>query len=131
MPTEAPSLWITNSSGGPGLMVLEPGDSLADGNWIILDGGNTIRIPDTSFEYSGSGITDGSSFNSILSDIPFLSALGFGTTFDIANASPHSLTVPYNTTHVYSETVGKNIVSATFYGNQVDYADKTLTVELL
>ncbi len=132
MPAEAPFLTITNSSGGPSLAVLEPDNSLADGNWIILGGGNTIRVPDMSFDYSGSGITNGSTINKILSDIPFLSYLGFGTTYEIANSSPHSLTIPYNTTHVYSETSGKNIVTATFYGNPADYATgSTLTVELL
>ncbi len=131
MPTDTtPALWITNSSNASGITVLEPGNSLTDGNWIVLGGGNTIRVPKTSFSYSGPGVLSGGHMSDLLSSMPFVSGFGIGTTYEISNASLHDLTVPLNTYQIYVDDGSKDHATATYYGSS-DYANKILNVKLL
>ncbi len=133
MPSDStPLVTVINSSSDPGnptgYTMLEPGSSSTDGNWIILTGGNPVRIPALSVHYTGTDIINGSP-GTALSDWPIFSTFGVGSNYQVS-ISPHDLTVPFDTYPVYSESDGHNDVGATFYGS-MDYKDKSLTVKLL
>ncbi len=121
---------------------VEPSSAAWTGNWVLLSGGNNIRIPETNINYTGPPTINGV-FSGTLSSVPIiggvLAGVFPGTTVQTMNITPRanvnipSLTDPqngqYKTYPIFIEG-SQNNVNAHFAG-QEELANTELHVMLL
>lgn len=134
------SAWYETNWNGMNLWTasVDHTSSQQDGNWILLDGGNYIRMPEVNLNYSGpQSINYGP--NALLSQIPFLGSIFNGMSFQEIDATPASsvnvpsLTVPpngqYKTFTTYTE--GKNDTVVAYFNGDDNMDGRTVQVMLL
>jgi methanogen extracellular protein (TIGR04279 family) len=120
--------WSLSSAG------FEPLSSATDGGWIVLEGGNPVKLPALETHYTGPAINR-AKFSSI-SDLPFLGQLNLagisGKMGAIVNVTPRSdVHMPLSTYPVYSECNGANNAAATFCGTPDMNGGQTFHVVLV
>lgn len=101
---------------------LEPAGSLDDGGWLLLEGGNTIKVPAIETHYIGGPDTINLDELSMSMIQPGLGLLGIGDSLNetrsMVNFTPQrDVVFPTNTYSVYSVYNGTNTPSATFHGS--------------